>query len=241
MGKIPLMLLPGLVCDGAAWEAQIAALSDIAECRVMDWGELDSLIDMADLVLRAAPERFAVAGHSMGGRVALEIFRKAPERVSHIALFDTNYLPLAPGEAGENEARGRRELLDLARVQGMRTMSKKWLEGMIPAYRQKDAALVEAILQMFGRKSPELLARQQRALLTAPDAGLVLREIRCPALVLSGVDDSWSPPKRHEEMAAAIAGSRLVLVDRCGHMSTMERPEEVSRAMREWLEGTVTS
>ena len=171
----------------------------------------------------------------MGGRVAFEVYRKAPDRVSHIALFDTNYVPLPPGEAGEKEARGRRELLDLARSQGMRAMSRKWLDGMIPPYRQSDTALVEEIIAMFDRKSPDLFERQMRALLNRPDAGPVLARIRCPALVLTGMDDAWSPPQKHQEMAAAIAGSRLVLVEKCGHMSTMERPEDVSRAMREWL------
>jgi pimeloyl-ACP methyl ester carboxylesterase len=233
--KRNLILLPGLMCDGAAWARQIAALSDIAECTVMDWGALDSLTRMADQVLRSSPPRFALAGHSMGGRVAFEVYRQAPERVTHIALFDTNYVPLPPGEAGEKEARGRRELLDLARAQGLRAMSRKWMEGMIPPYRQTDAALVEDIIAMFERKSPDLFERQMRALLHRPDAGPVLGQIHCPALVLTGIDDAWSPPQRHQEMAAAIPGSMLVLVPKCGHMSTMERPEEVSAAMREWL------
>jgi pimeloyl-ACP methyl ester carboxylesterase len=235
MAKIPLVLLPGLMCDHTVWEPQIAALADLADCTVLDWDALDSLVDMADLVLRTAPERFAMAGHSMGGRVAFEVYRKAGERVTHIALFNTNYVPLPRGEAGDNEARGRYEMLALAREKGMRVMSKKWLEGMIPSYRQQDSALVENIVQMFERKSPDLFEKQMRALLNRPDASAVLAQIRCPALVLTGTDDAWSPPQRHEEMAAAIPGSRLVLVEKCGHMSTLERPEEVSRAMREWL------
>ena len=171
----------------------------------------------------------------MGGRVGFEVYRKAPERVTHIAMFDTNYLPMPAGEAGENETRGRRELLDLARAQGMRVMSRKWLDGMIPPYRQSDKALVEEIISMFERKSPDLFERQMRALLNRPDAGPVLRQVKCPALVLTGMDDAWSPPERHREMAAMIPNSTLVLVDKCGHMSIMERPDEVSRAMRRWL------
>src|SRR5712692_4735016 len=171
MEKIHLVLLPGFLCDRTVWARQIIALDDIAECTVMDYGALDSLTDMADHVLRTTPARFALAGHSMGGRVAFEVYRKMPERVTHIALFDTNYVPLPAGDAGEKEARGRRELLDLARAQGMRAMSKKWLEGMIPPYRQNDPALVEEIIAMFERKSPDLFERQMRALLHRPDAG----------------------------------------------------------------------
>lgn len=235
MAKIPVVLLPGLMCDRAVWESQIAALSDIAEFTVMDYGQLDSLVDMAELVLRTAPPAFALAGHSMGGRIAFEVYRRAPDRVMRIALMDTNYPPLASGEAGQQEVRGRQALLDIARAQGIRPMSLKWLEGMIPPYRQKDEPLVESIVQMFERKTADDFARQMKALINRPDATPVLRQIRCPALLLTGEHDNWSPPSAHERMSAAIPGSKLVLVPQCGHMSTMERPEEVSRAMREWL------
>lgn len=226
------------MCDHAVWDPHIAALSAIAEARCMEWGpEHTSLVKMAEAVLAAAPPRFALAGHSMGGRVAFEVYRLAPERITHIAVMNTGVAPLAPGAAGEEEERGRRRLLDIAFEQGIRPMAQEWLKGMIPAYRQDDAPLVEAIIEMFERKTPELFLIQQEALLGRPDARPVLGQIRCPALVLTGQDDVWSPPVRHEEIAAAIPGSQLVLVPRCGHMSTMERPAEVAAAMRAWLAG----
>jgi pimeloyl-ACP methyl ester carboxylesterase len=230
-----LVLLPGFLCDRTVWESQIAALAGVASCTVMDWGDLDSLTNMAELVLSEAPGRFAMAGHSMGGRVAFEVYRRAPERVTHIALLDTNFPPLPEGEPGETERRNRQALLDLARAQGMGVMSRKWLEGMIPPYRQKDEELVEAITRMFERKTPDDFARQMKALLGRPDATPVLSVIRCPALILTGGDDVWSPPAAHERMHAAIPGSKLVIVPKCGHMSTMERPQEVSAAFCEWL------
>lgn len=234
---INLVLAPGFLCDGAVWKSQISALSDVAKCTVMDWGTLDSLVDMAEVLLCQAPESFALAGHSMGGRVAFEVYRRAPHRITHIALLDTNYPPRPGGEAGETERSNRQALLDLARAEGMRAMSRKWLEGMIPAYRQSDSELVEAIIEMFERKTPDDFARQMKALLERPDAGPVLGMIRCPALVLTGDDDAWSPPAAHQRMHAAIVGSKLVIVPKCGHMSTMERPAEVSAAFREWLGG----
>ena len=114
-------------------------------------------------------------------------------------------------------------------------MAVEWLKGMVPAYRQNDASLVEEITQMFERKSPDLFEIQMLALLDRPNATPFLRFILCPALVLTGRDDAWSPPARHLDMAQLMPKSELVLVPKCGHMSTMERPDEVTEAMRQWL------
>jgi pimeloyl-ACP methyl ester carboxylesterase len=233
--RTSLVLLPGFLCDPTVWEPQIAALADAAECTVLDWGTLGSIQAMAEEVLRVAPKRFALAGHSMGGRVAFQVYRMAPHRVQRIALLNTGADARAEGEAGVEEERRRRILLDLARTQGMRAMTMQWLAGMLPPYRMADAELVEAITRMFESKTPDLFEIQMQALLARPNAVPVLAEIRCPALVLTGQDDGWSTPARHREMAAAIPGSQLVLIPQCGHMSTMERPAEVSAAMRAWL------
>ncbi len=190
---------------------------------------------MAEAALRAAPERFSVAGHSMGGRVALEIYRRAPERVARIALLNTGYLPLAAGAAGEQETRKRGELVALAQSQGMRAMLREWLPPMIDARRIHDTVLVDAIIEMMSRKTPEIFAAQVRALLARPDASAVLEQVRCPALLITGREDGWSGPAQHQAMAAKLAGSQLVIVPDSGHMSTMERPAEVSAALRAWL------
>lgn len=202
----------------------------------MEWAPThDSILAMAEAVLRWAPPTFALAGHSMGGRVAFQVLRLAPERVTKIAVFNTGADARLPGEAGETEEQGRRRLLEIARSQGMRPMAVEWLKGMLPAYRQTDTPLVEEILAMFERKSPDLFEIQMLALLGRPDAAHFLRTIHCPALVLTGFDDAWSPPARHLAMAQSLPHSELVVIPRCGHMSTMERPEEVTAAMREWL------
>jgi pimeloyl-ACP methyl ester carboxylesterase len=212
-------------------------LSDVAVCTCADYGSLDSLPAMAEAVLRKAPERFSIAGHSMGGRVALEVYRRAPHRVARIALLNTGYLPLA---AGEEEARKRGELVALAEAQGMPAMLREWLPPMIAPPRINDKVLVSAIVEMMSRKTPEIFAAQVRALLARPDATAVLDQIRCPALLLTGQEDGWSPPARHATMfekmpAAKIAGSQVVIVPDCGHMSMLERPAEVSAALRAWL------
>ena len=227
--------MPGLICDQSVWQQQIDALSDIAPCTCADYGSLDSLTAMAVSVLRSAPERFSLAGHSMGGRVALQIYRLAPDRVLRIALFNTGYLAMPSGEAGEQETRNRSELVALAESQGMPAMIRKWLPPMIDSRRINDTVLTDAIIEMMSRKTPAIFAAQVRALLARPDASAILEQIHCPALLLTGREDAWSPPAQHEAMAAKVRGSKLVIIPDCGHMSMMERPAEVSAAMRDWL------
>jgi pimeloyl-ACP methyl ester carboxylesterase len=224
-----------LICDQTVWQRQMDALSDVADCTCADYGALDSLAGMAEAVLRTAPERFSVAGHSMGGRVAFEIYRLAPNRVARIALFDTGYLPLAPGAAGEEEARKRGELVTLAQSHGMCAMLSQWLPPMLHPRRVNETALVNSIIEMMSLKTPEIFAAQEHALLSRPDASPVLEQIRCPALLLCGREDGWSGPAQHAAMSAKIQGSRLVIVPDCGHMSMLEQPAAVSASLREWL------
>src|SRR4051812_28248393 len=180
----PLVLIPGLLCDATVWLHQRAALADVADVRISDHGKRDSLAAMARAILDSAPPRFAIAGHSMGGRVALEVYRTAPRRVSGLGLLDTGYSALAPGVAGEREVAGRRKLLEIARRDGMRAMARDWVKGMVHAGRLAERTLVDPILDMFESKTPDIYAAQTRALIDRPDAKPVLTSIRCPTLVL---------------------------------------------------------
>jgi len=236
-----LILIPGLLCDTNVWRSQIAALSGLAEVRVADHGTQDSLVDMARTIVAAGPPRFAVAGHSMGGRVALEVFRAAPERLTGLCLMDTGIHPLPAGEAGEREAAGRYRLLDIARREGMRAMAQTWVQGMVHPSRLGERELIDPILDMFESKSADIYAAQVRALLERPDAAPLLRKIRVPTLLLCGHEDAWSPPQRHLEMRDLIAGSTFVDIPVCGHMSTMERPEAVSTALSGWLASVIAT
>ncbi len=232
----PVLLLPGLVCDAAVWAHAGDALRTRTEVTIATYGTLDSLGAMAENVLQGAPPRFAIAGHSMGGRIALEILRRAPERLAGIALLDTGVQPLADGEAGERETTGRHELQQIAYERGMAQMAARWVQGMIWGPRLHETALVATIIDMFARSSAHVFAAQIRALLARPDASALLPGIRCPALVLCGEQDSWAPAERHREMAAIIPGAQLVLVPECGHMCTLERPEAVTRALLDWYQ-----
>jgi len=231
-----VILIPGLLCDGSVWAHQAAALGALTAVQLVEHTEIDSLGAMAESIIAGAPARFAVAGHSMGGRVAFEILRRVPDRVAALALLDTGFRPLARGEAGEREAAGRYRLLEQARIEGMRAMGGQWLSQMVFAPRQHENSLMEPLLQMIERRTPAQFAAQIHALLERPDAGPLLETVRCPTLVLCGRDDAWAPCAQHEEMAARIEGSRLVIVPECGHMSTVERPQAVTDALTEWLE-----
>jgi pimeloyl-ACP methyl ester carboxylesterase len=230
-----VVFLPGLLCDRAVWEAQITGLSDRYDCFVADYGAADSLTTMATAALEAAPARFSLAGHSMGGRVALEVMRHAPQRIARLALLDTGYQARPEGEAGEAEAGKRYRLLDIALSQGMRVMGREWLQGMVHPERLEDRPLIESILAMVGRKTPGIFAAQIRALLNRPAAEEVLRAVRCQTLVLCGRQDGWSPLTRHEEMAGMIAHARLEIIEDSGHMTTLERPQAVTAALESWL------
>ncbi len=230
-----LVLVPGLLCDDSVWQPQIDGLADRARCWVAPNDAHDSLPALAAALLRQAPaRRFALAGHSMGGRIALEVMRQAPERVERLALLDTGWQPRPGGEAGENERRQRLALLDAAHASGMAEVAHRWLPGMVRPGAHGTAAYAQ-MQAMVERRTPEQFAAQVQALLDRPDATDVLAAVDCPTLVLCGKQDQWSPPDRHAAMAALIRHARLVLVPDCGHMSTLEQPAAVTAALAEWL------
>lgn len=230
----PLMLVPGLMCDATVWRPVMPALQAVCYCHVVDHDEADSLPRMAEQLLQHAPPRFALAGHSMGARVALEVLRRAPGRVTRVALLDTGYLARPAGEAGEAEARKRHALLALARRDGVRAMALEWVRGMVHPDRLQDTALIDEILAMFERKEVAHFERQIRALLARPDASDVLSAIRVPALLLCGRQDSWAPVAQHEAMHALLPAAALTVVDDAGHMAPMERPQAVAQALLSW-------
>lgn len=226
--KTPLLLLPGLLCDRALWEPQLAALADVADMTVGDLTRDDSMAGMARSVLAAAPPRFALAGLSMGGYVSLEIMRQAPERVERLALLDTSARPDRP-----EQTRDRQELIALAkqgRFKGVTPMLvSRWV------HRMDQPQIVETVTAMTRRVGGEAFIRQQTAIMGRPDSRPGLARINCPTLVLCGREDAVTPVELHREMAADIAGARLVIVPECGHLPPLERPEAVNDALRRWL------
>ncbi len=225
-------LLPGLLCDATVWEPQAAALAGEGEVHVADLWGLSSFPAMAEKVLAETSGALAVAGHSMGARVAFEMWRLAPERIERLALLSTGFHPPGP-----NEEPKRMALVKVAYEHGMDAVAQRWLPPMVHPDRLHDEALMAPLREMVRRATPEIFEGQQRAGLSRPDAGPYLDEIACPTLILVGREDGWSPVSQHEEMARRIKDSELAVVEHSGHMVTVEQPGPVNRALATWLAG----
>ena len=226
----PLVLLAGLLCDEVIWADVADRLVDSTEIRIVAFPGFSSIGAMAEHVLTIAPGKFALAGHSMGGRVALEVVRRAPTRVAGLSLLNIGVHALRDDELS---SRGR--LVQLARERGMSAVAAEWLPPMMGAPEARIAALMPRLTEMVERATPEGFARQIRALLERPDAEAVLPSIRVPTLLLSGTRDTWSPLAQHEEIQRCIAHATLVGIEDAGHMAPIEQPDAVARALREWL------
>ncbi len=228
--RMNLVLVPGLLCTGALWAPQIAALGDIAECTVANHRRHRTMKGIARSILGAAPERFALAGLSMGGYIAYEILRQAPERVQRLALLDTG----SRADTPERTA-ARRDLLANAEREGVRWAQELLMPALIHPARLRDKPLVDTILQMAVDTGLDAFKRQEAALIGRPDNRPLLARIRCPTLVLVGREDALTPVELAREIARGIPGAKLKIVRDCGHLSTLERPEAVNRALRTWL------
>jgi len=225
-----LALLCGLLCDEDIWREVIAALAAEVDVRVFSFPGFSSIADMAEHVLASVQGRFAVAGHSMGGRVALEIVRRSEGRVTGIALLNTGVHPPA---AHETVSRGR--LVSLARSAGMTALAAEWLPPMLNQTGPVRADVQARLVAMVERCSPDSFAAQIRALLTRPDAAPALAGLRIPTLLLSATGDTWSPPAQHEAMRELCPRAELIIVPEAGHMLPIEQPAAVAAALDSWL------
>ncbi len=223
--------MPGLLCDERLWRHQAGSLRDLAgRILVPDVTGEDTVAGMARGILEAAPERFALAGLSMGGYVSLEIMRQAPGRVEALALLDTSARPDTP-----EQTEARLALIELARGGRFDEVWQRLLPKVVHPDRAGEPGLRSAIREMAHAVGPEGFERQERAIIGRPDSRPDLPAISCPTLVLCGRDDALTPPRLHEELADGIPRAHLHQIDHCGHLSTLERPEAVTRAMRAWL------
>ena len=230
--RVPLVLVPGLLCDTALWRHQVEHLAEVAAITVADVTGQDSMAAMAEAVLSQAPSgRFALAGLSMGGYVSLEIMRRAPERVARLALLDTTARP------DTEEARQRRLAFTAQAEQGdFKGVTKRLLPLFIHPDRLEDQALAGEVMAMTRRVGKDVFLRQQRAIMGRADARAWIGGIQVPTLVLVGREDALTPVALHEEMAVRIPHARFVIVEHSGHLTTMEQPEAVTAVMRYWLQ-----
>lgn len=225
-------MLPGLLCDHTSWQPQVAHFGRDRKVVVADYGDADSLELMAQRALQQAPHRFAMAGHSMGARVALEIMLQAPQRVIRLALLDTGVHPVKQGELEKRYA-----LRDVGREQGMQALVAEWLAPMVHPDRHNDRALMEALIAMANRPGVKGFERQIKALLERRDAAPVLKQIKCPVLVAVGEQDIWSPPQQHQEMVAQLETVFIYeSYPHTGHMSPLESPALVNSSFEKWFD-----
>lgn len=227
-----LVLVPGLLCDKAVWDHQVRHLGEITDIHVASTTGHDTLNGMVAAILAMAPPRFPLAGLSMAGYISMEVMRAAPERVRRLALLDTSGRPDT-----HEQSDGRRAMLAASQAGEFKGITRRLLGLFIHPSRLSDAALTEAIMAMTVRVGPDSFRRQQNALIPARavDRRPYLREFRCPTLVMCGRDGVLATVEMHEEIAGLIPGARLALIEECGHMSPMERPQAVTGLLRDWL------
>ncbi len=230
MPRPTLVLLPGLLATRRVFQPQIDALSDIVDIVVPELWHRDSMAAMADAALAMAPQRFALAGFSMGGYVAFEIMRRASQRVERLALIDTQATP----DAAEATAR-RQGLMEQTKIGRFHGVQPSLLPMILHRSHIDDKAIVQPILDMALEVGAEGFVNETRATIARPDSRPLLVDIEVPTVVIVGRQDLTTPLVRAEEMAADISNSRLVILEECGHMAPLERPAEVTAALRKWL------
>ena len=230
--SLPVVLIPGLLDSARLYAAQIPELWRRGPVTVADHTRDDSMGAIARRILANAPPRFALAGLSMGGYLCFEILRQAPARVAKLALLDTS----ARADTPEATAM-RRTQIALASSGQLGEVVEQQFERMIHPLHRNDPQLREINRLMAEEVGPAAFIRQQTAIMGRPDSRPTLAAVGCPTLVLVGEQDELTPPERAAEMAHGIRGARLVTVPECGHLSTLERPREVTRALLDWLEG----
>lgn len=231
MNRPALLLLPGLLNDADLWAAQPDDLADLADCSVGDLSRGASLRALAESVIAPMSPRFALAGFSLGGYIAQEILRIAPERVERLALLDTSIRADPPARAAQR----RRQAQALRAPGSFIGFGERLMHSYVDASRHGDTALLHRVQAMTRRLGAEVFLRQNA--LPRLDGRAELAAFDGPLLVLCGANDAITPLAGHEEMAALVPRARLVVVPDCGHLAPLERPEAVSQALRAWLQG----
>jgi len=227
----PVVLVPGLACTAEMFAPQVAALSPHRPVSIASTREGDSIARMAAAILRDAPPRFALGGISMGGYIAFEIERQAPERVERLALLDTTARPDAPEQTAQRQA-----LIARAEDGQLEAIMREIASRLLHPRHKADQSLIEVQVRMGLDVGAADFVRQQRAIIGRPDSRPDLPGIRVPTLVLVGDRDPLTPPIRAREMADALPDANLVIVPDCGHASTLEQPDAVNAALLDWLD-----
>lgn len=232
MSGIPLILCPGLLNDAALWAHQTAHLADLAETSVADLTRGETIAALAGQVLAEAPDRFALAGLSMGGYVAFEILRQAPGRVVKAAFVNTSSRP-----DGEDAKARRRQMIEIAGNGGFGKLPLQILSGQVHPASLRNDVIRETALGMAARVGAEGFIRQQTAIMSRIDSRPTLKDIRCPVIVIGGAQDTLTTPEIMAEIADGIPGAAFTVIEQAGHLTPLEQPAAVTALLRLWLRG----
>lgn len=232
--KKNIVFLCGLLCDKTVWNDVAKELEDIYDIAIISFAGCDSIEMMAKKVLDNSPKEFILIGHSMGGRVALEVYNQEANRVLALGLFNTGVHPKT-----ETEVPGRLKLIDLAQTKGIPSVCKQWLPPMVGKTAFEDKRLMNTLEEMVNKYSIENFSKQINALLNRPDARTILPKISVPTLLLSASEDNWSPISQHAQMQEFLKDSTLVEIQDAGHFVPIEKAKEVANEIASWLENKI--
>lgn len=229
--SLPVVLVPGLACSPRIYDPQIPALWRQGPVFLANHARGGDMATIARRILAEAPLRFALAGHSMGGYIILEMFRQAPERVARLALLNTSARPETP-EASDR----RRDLIAEVKAGGYHKVMEGLFGKFVHPSRAYDADLRKIVFDMADDVGPDAFVWQLEAIMTRADSRPTLAQIKCPTLVLTSDTDNMVPVEASVEMAAAIPGAKFVKIPDCGHLPQLEKPDAMSEALLDWLE-----
>jgi pimeloyl-ACP methyl ester carboxylesterase len=222
-----VLLIPGLLCDAHVWQGALSVMDAV----VADVTTQASIPEMAADLLDRHPAPLLIAGHSMGGRVAMEMARMAPQRIAGMALLNTGIHARREGEEAK-----RQSLIDLAYRDGMAELARIWLPPMLSQDRAADPAVLAGLTRMVCRMTPEIHERQMRALLMRPDAAATVGAYTGPLALIAARQDGWSPVSQHEDIARLCPQARLTVIDDAGHFAPVEQPAAVAAALLAWVQ-----
>lgn len=228
---LPIVLVPGLACSPRIYAPQIPDLWRVAPVHLANHARGGDMAAIARRILAEAPLRFALAGHSMGGYIVLEMVRQAPERIARLALLSTSARPETP-EATER----RRGLIAEVKAGGYHKVMEGLFGKFVHPSRVNDANLRKIVFDMADDVGPDAFVWQLEAIMTRADSRPTLAQIKCPTLVLTSDTDNMVPNEFSTELAKGIAGAKLVTIPDCGHLPQLEKPQTMTEALLDWLE-----